>query len=115
MLLKTDRRTASARYLAAQRAEQSYKAKKRTAGVAQHRLDAKENLRLSAHHLKEGAKNVWKIVAAVPWMVRGWRGRRQEAKEKERRERDLTKKRELEERIARRGEGDGEKEDAGEV
>ncbi|KAF2800914.1 hypothetical protein K505DRAFT_412668 [Melanomma pulvis-pyrius CBS 109.77] len=110
ILLTTDRRTASARYQAAQRAEQAYKAKKRSAGAAQHRTDAKSHFKQSAHHLKEGTKSSWKIVAAVPWMIRGWRENRLAENEKKARERDLIKKKKLEERIARQVERDLEKE-----
>jgi hypothetical protein len=110
ILLVTDRRTASAKYQAAQRAEQSYKAKKRSAGAAQHRTDAKDHFRASAHHLEEGMKRSWKIITAVPWMMRGWKEERLAKKEKNARERDLVKKKKLEERIARQVQRDIEKE-----
>jgi hypothetical protein len=110
ILLVSDRRTASAKYQAAQRAEQSYKAKKRSAGAAQHRTDAKDHFRASAHHLKEGIKSSWKIIAAIPWMMKGYKEERLAKKEKNARERDLVKKKKLEERIARQVERDIEKE-----
>ncbi|KAF2704446.1 hypothetical protein K504DRAFT_461206 [Pleomassaria siparia CBS 279.74] len=110
LLLVTDRRTASAKYLAAQRAEKAYKAKKRTAGVAKHRVDAKAHFRQSAHHLNEGMKSSWRIVATLPWMARGWKERRVEKKELKSREKEMEKKRKSEERIARQAETDAEKE-----
>lgn len=113
LLLTTNRRTASAQYQAAQRAEQAYKAKKRAAGVKQHRSDAKVHFKQSAMHFKEGVKSTWAIFASIPWVLRGWKERKQVAAEKKNRERDLEKKKKLEERLAKqtemeKTEGEGE-------
>jgi hypothetical protein len=113
LLLTTNRRTASAQYQAAQRAEQAYKAKKRSAGAKQHRSDAKVHFKQSAMHFKEGLKSTWAIFAAVPWMLRGWREKKQAATEKKNRERDLEKKKKLEEKLSKQAEmekkeGEGE-------
>lgn len=110
LLLTTNRRTASANYQAAQRAENAYKAKKRSAGARQHRADAKVHFRQSAHHLKEGIKSVGSCFAAVPWMVKGWKEDRQSKKEKAARERDLKKKSKLEEKLAKQAEAEKGKE-----
>ncbi|KAF1971012.1 hypothetical protein BU23DRAFT_556302 [Bimuria novae-zelandiae CBS 107.79] len=113
LLLTTNRRTASAQYLAAQRAETAYKAKKRSASARQHRSEAVSHLKLSAHHLKESVKSGWNMVAAVPWMVRAWKEERQAENEKKAVERYVEKKRKLEERIKRQEggeEGEGEME-----
>lgn len=115
LLLTTNRRTASAQYQAAQRAEQAYKAQKRTAGARQHHADAKNHFKQSAFHLKEGIRSSWAIIAALPWMVRGWRERRKADSEKKGRERDLEKKKKLEERLAKQAEIDQEKEKEGEA
>ncbi|KAK3213669.1 hypothetical protein GRF29_28g614333 [Pseudopithomyces chartarum] len=108
MLLTTNRRTASAQYLAAQRAETAYKAKKRSAGARQHRTEATSHLKLSAHHFKESLKSCWNMVAAVPWMMRAWREDRQRENEKKAVERDMEKKKKLEERLAKQEGGEKE-------
>ncbi|KAJ4290491.1 hypothetical protein N0V90_010708 [Kalmusia sp. IMI 367209] len=100
MLLTTNRRTASAQYLAAQRAETAYKAKKRSAGARQHRSEATSHFRQSAFHLKEGVKSCWSMMTAVPWMVRDWKEQKQIQNEKKAVERYMEKKKKLEERIA---------------
>lgn len=101
LLLTTNRRTASAQYIAAQRAETAYKAKKRSAGARLHRSEAKSHFKQSAHHLKEGVKSCWKMVVAVPWMVREWKEKRKTENEKKAVERYMEKKKRLEERIAK--------------
>lgn len=101
LLLTTNRRTASAQYVAAQRAETAYKAKKRSAGAQQHRAEAADHLKLSFHHLKEGMKSCGNMVAAVPWMIRAWRENRQSENEKKAVERYMEKKKKLEDRIAK--------------
>lgn len=101
MLLTTNRRTASAQYLAAQRAETAYKAKKRSAGARQHRSEAKSHFKQSMFHLKEGFKSCWYMTVAVPWMVREWKENRQTQNEKKAVERYMEKKKKLEERIAK--------------
>ena len=110
LLLTTNRRTASAQYLAAQRAETAYKAKKRSAGARQHRSEATSHLKLSAFHLKESVKSCWNMVAAVPWMMRAWREDRQKENEKKAVERYMEKKKKLEERIAKQETGGKEEE-----
>ncbi|KAJ4356584.1 uncharacterized protein N0V89_004619 [Didymosphaeria variabile] len=101
LFLTTNRRTASAQYVAAQRAENAYKAKKRSASARQHRSEAASHFKLSAHHLKESVKSCWSMVAAVPWMVREWKGNRQAENEKKAVERYMEKKKKLEDRIAK--------------
>jgi hypothetical protein len=113
LLLTSNRRTASENYLAAQRAEQAYKAKKRSAGARQHRTEAKVHFKQSAFHLKEGVKSSFAIVGALPWMMKGWKANKKEEKEKKARERDLEKKKKLEERLAKQAGlvDDGQKEE----
>ncbi|KAF2013548.1 hypothetical protein BU24DRAFT_483315 [Aaosphaeria arxii CBS 175.79] len=116
-LLTSNRRTASANYIAAQRAEQAYKAKKRSAGAQVQRVEAKEHFRRAGWHLREGGRCLWGCVRAGPWVVRGWIGGWRERGERRRVERDLERKRRLEERLRGRekkveedGEGGDEEE-----
>ncbi|KAK7191976.1 uncharacterized protein CC84DRAFT_938038 [Paraphaeosphaeria sporulosa] len=101
LLLTTNRRTASQQYAAAQRAENAYKAKKRSASARQHRSEAASHFKLSAHHMKEGFKSCWSMVTAVPWVFKAWKEDRQAMKEKKAVERYMEKKKKLEERIAK--------------
>lgn len=109
LLLTTNRRTASAQYLAAQRAETAYKAKKRSAGARQHRSEAMSHFKLSASHLRDGMKSCGCMLTAVPWMVREWREKRQDENEKKSVERYMEKKKKMEEKIARQGGREEEK------
>ncbi|KAF2438531.1 hypothetical protein P171DRAFT_436995 [Karstenula rhodostoma CBS 690.94] len=101
LLLTTKRRTASEQYFAAQRAENAYKAKKRSASARQHRSEAASHFKLSAHHIKESFKSCWSMVTSVPWVFREWKENRQSENEKKAVERYMEKKRKLEERIAK--------------
>jgi hypothetical protein len=101
LLLTDNRRTASAQYIAAQKAENAYKAKKRSASARQHRSEAVSHLKLSVHHLKEFFKSCWSMIASVPWLVREWKENRQTRNEKKAIERDMKMKKKLEERIAK--------------
>jgi hypothetical protein len=101
LLLTDNRRTASAQYIAAQKAEIAYKAKKRSASARQHRSEAVSHFKQSAHHLKESFKSFWSMITSVPWIVREWRENRQTKNEKKAIARDMEKKKKLEERIAK--------------
>jgi hypothetical protein len=103
ILLTTNRRTANAQYAAAQRAEQAYKAKKRSAGARQHRSAAAEHFGKAGSHFKEGIKSFVRMVVAVPWMLRGWREEREIRNEKKSVERFEKQKLKLEEELAKRG------------
>jgi hypothetical protein len=109
MMLTTNRRNASHQYQAAQRAENTYKAKKRSAGARQHGSNAKSHFRKSAHHLKECVKSFGSMIGSIPWMFRGWQESRREAEQKKSKERDLKKKKKLEEKLAK-SEADAESE-----
>jgi hypothetical protein len=102
LLLTTNRRTASEQYAAAQRAEAAYKAKKRSAGARQHRIEAKDHLKQGTWHLKEFVKSSVKMVAAVPWMLRGWREGRQDRNEEKAVARFEKKRAKMEEAIKKR-------------
>jgi len=113
LLLTTNRRTASAQYLAAQRAENAYKAKKRSAGARQLKAEAGSHFKQSGAHFKEGMKSSYKMVAAVPWMFRDWKENKQAQNEKKAIEKYMKKKSKLEERIAQQEAGqEKEKEEA---
>ena len=52
------------------------------------------------------------MVAAVPWMMRAWREDRQRENEKKAVERDMEKKKKLEERLAKQEAGEKEEKEA---
>lgn len=101
LLLTTNRRTASEQYAAAQRAENAYKAKKRSAGARQHRSDVATHVKASGHHMKEAIKSCWSMFASLPWVLRARKEDRQSKQEKKAMERDQEKKKKLEERLAK--------------
>jgi hypothetical protein len=110
MLLTTNRRTAREQFAATLRAENAYKAKKRSATAHQHRVDAKTHFKESFTHFWAGLKSCVNMVVAVPWMVRGWKEERQERQDRKETERYEKQKQKLEAKMAKR-EGKGEVKD----
>jgi hypothetical protein len=110
MLLTTNRRTAREQFAATLRAENAYKAKKRSATAHQHRVDAKAHFAESFKQFWAACKSCVNMVVAVPWMVRGWKEERQERSERKETERYEKQKAKLEAKMAKR-EGRAEKKD----
>jgi hypothetical protein len=110
MLLTTNRRTAREQFAATLRAENAYKAKKRSATAHQHRVDAKIHFVESFKQFWAGCKSCVNMVVAVPWMIRGWKEERQERQERKETERYEKQKIKLEAKMAKR-EGRAEKKD----
>ncbi|OAK94533.1 hypothetical protein IQ06DRAFT_363398 [Phaeosphaeriaceae sp. SRC1lsM3a] len=109
MLLTNKRRTAKDQFQATVRAENAYKAKKRSASARQHRTDAKAHFKESFSHFNKGVKSSGDMIVAVPWMFRGWKAERQERNEAKSVERYEKQKQKLEAKMAKR---DGGKEKA---
>lgn len=102
MLLTTKRRTAKDQFNATVRAENAYKAKKRSAGARQHRVDASTHFKESFSHFGKGVKSCCNMVVAIPWMFRGWKEQRQERNEAKSVERYEKQKQKLEAKMAKR-------------
>lgn len=99
MLLTSNRREASKQFQKAQRAENTYKAKKRASAARRDFQSAQHHFRESARHLKAAASMTLASIKAVPYMFR-------EKTEERRRARNAATKKKLEERLAREsGEG----------
>ncbi|KAH7123621.1 hypothetical protein B0J11DRAFT_606547 [Dendryphion nanum] len=104
-LLTTNRRTASAHFIAAQRAEQTYKAKKRTASAKVQRSDAARHFGDAGRSFGMGMKCLAEVVRAGPWVVRSWCEEWREGRDARERVRVLERKRRLEERLEGKGKG----------
>ena len=105
-LLMTTRREASEQFQKAQRAEKSYRSKKRATAARANFREAKGHFKDSASHLKSGVAMTWGAVRAAPYI---WSQKSDERK----RARTAAKKKKLQEELARENgeEGDAEKPD----
>ncbi|KAL2153320.1 hypothetical protein VTH82DRAFT_4475 [Thermothelomyces myriococcoides] len=110
--LKMTRRQASERYRQAERAERTYRAKKRAAMTRANYADAKENFRQARSHFALGCKLLVAVVRGCPYVLREKREARRAKAEEEKRRKVLEMKRKLDEKL---GEvGDGADQEAGE-
>jgi hypothetical protein len=105
VLLTTNRRTAKDQFAATLRAENAYKAKKRSATARQHRIDAKTHFVESFTHFWAALKSCGNMIVAVPWVVRGWREERQQQNEVKAAERYEKQKMKLEAKMAKKDVG----------
>lgn len=101
MLLTTERRTAKEQFAAKLRAENNYKAKKRSAAARQHRDDTKTHFKAGFSHLWQGLKSCGSMIISLPWIIRGWKAERQESNEKKSAERYEKQKMKLEAKMAK--------------
>ncbi|KAK9420634.1 hypothetical protein SUNI508_00725 [Seiridium unicorne] len=100
-LLITNRRQASEQFIKAQRAEKAYRAKKQ-ATLARHNYnETKAHFKESASHFKLGVKGLISVVRAIPHLIGEKREERRKQAEAKRRQRDLEKKKKLEDALAR--------------
>ena len=104
----TNRQAANKQFRAAQRAEEAYKAKKRSAGARKHSNDAKVHFQQSAHHLKEFFKSIGNLIMAGPWMYRAWQEKRREIADEKTKTRNAEKRKKLEEQLNKHAEEDKE-------
>jgi hypothetical protein len=110
LLLVSKTREASANFKRAQQAEQAYKSKKRAAGAKEQRKSVKVHFRKSAHHFKEGVKAIFLSFAAIPAIVKASRHDRKTKAETKKRERDIEKRKKLDERLREMQLSEAEKE-----
>lgn len=99
LLLVSKTREASANFKRAQQAEQAYKSKKRAEGAKQQRKDIKIHFKQSAHHFKEGMKAIYLSLAAAPAIVKASRHDRKTKADAKTRERDMAKRKKLDEKL----------------
>ncbi|KAI0132161.1 hypothetical protein BJ170DRAFT_592136 [Xylariales sp. AK1849] len=100
-LLITNRRQASEQFVKAQRAEKAYRAKKH-ASLARHNYnDTKTHFKESFSHFRLGMNGLFSIVKATPYLIGEKREDRRKRAETTKRQRDLEKKKKLEEVLAR--------------
>lgn len=94
LLLTSNRREASKQFQKAQRAEQTYKAKKRASAARRDLQSARHHFKESASHLKAGTTMLITSIKAVPYMF-------SEKMDERRKARNAATKKRLEERLAR--------------
>lgn len=100
-LLITNRRQASEQFAKAQRAEKAYRAKKH-ATLARHNYnDTKSHFKESFLQFRLGVKGIFSVIRAVPYIMGEKREARRRKGETAQRQRDLEKKKKLEEALAR--------------
>lgn len=99
VLLSTKTREASANFKRAQQAEQAYRFKKRAAGAKEKRKSILVHFRQSGHHFKEGVKAIISSVAAIPAIMKASRHERKGKADAKKRERDMEKRKKLDERL----------------
>jgi tRNA-dihydrouridine synthase len=102
MLLTTNRRDAKEQFASHLRAENAYKAKKRSATARQHRIDAKTHFGESFSHFWAAIKSCGSMIVSLPWVFRGWKEERQERNEAKSAEKYEKQKAKLEAKMAKK-------------
>ncbi|KAH8681133.1 hypothetical protein BX600DRAFT_429104 [Xylariales sp. PMI_506] len=100
-LLITTRRQASEQFAKAHRAEKAYRAKKRAELARNNYTETKDHFKSAFKHFGLGFKGIFSVVAAVPYIIGEKREKRRKKSEAAKRQRDLEKKKKLEEALAR--------------
>ncbi|EON97685.1 hypothetical protein UCRPA7_6838 [Phaeoacremonium minimum UCRPA7] len=100
-LLVTNRRRASEKYQQAQRAERTYKAKKRSAAARANYVEAKTHFKESARHFKAGMSMTLSVVKCVPYMFSEKSAERKRIADEKKRKRAMEKKKKWEEALAK--------------
>ncbi|ETS82591.1 hypothetical protein PFICI_04467 [Pestalotiopsis fici W106-1] len=111
-LLITNRRQASEQYLKAQRAEKAYRSKKHATRARESYNETKTHFREAFSHFGQGFKGIFSVIKAIPYLVGEKREQRRKAADSKKRQRDMERKKKLEEALARQShEDDGEDQD----
>lgn len=111
-LLITNRRTASEQLQKAQRAERAYRAKKHASLARTNYNETKTHFKEAFSHFGSGFKGLFSVIRAIPYLIGEKREARRKNTDAKKRQRDLEKKKKLEEALARQSAEDGEGEHA---
>ncbi|CAI0642017.1 hypothetical protein CGCSCA4_v006291 [Colletotrichum siamense] len=114
-LLRTNRRQASDNYQRAQRAERTYRAKKRATAARADLSDAKTHYAECFKHLTRGLAVTFSAVKSLPYVFDEKQEAARQKAEAKKKQRALEKKKKLEEKLARENaaaEGETPAEDA---
>lgn len=103
MLLVSNRREASKQLQKAQKAEQTYKAKKRASAARKDFQSARQHFKESAQHFKAGFAMIISSIKSLPYMY-------SDKMEDRRRTRAMASRKKLEERLAKDKEAGGAEE-----
>lgn len=110
-LLITNRRQASEQFAKAQRAEKAYRAKKH-ATLARHNYnETKTHFKEAFSHLKLGAKGLFAVVKAVPYLLGEKRENARNKSDAKKRQRAMDQRKKLEEVLAREARESSEEKD----
>ncbi|KAH8880619.1 hypothetical protein GQ53DRAFT_773947 [Thozetella sp. PMI_491] len=100
-LLVTNRRQASAKFQAAQKAERTYKAKKRATAARANFGEAKTHFKQAGSHLKKGFSLSFNVVRSAPYFVGEKLDARQEKASESKKLKALEKRKKLEQQLAK--------------
>jgi hypothetical protein len=100
MLLVSNRREASKQLEKAQRAENTYKAKKRASAARKDFQSARQHFKESAQHFKAGFAMIISSIKSLPYMY-------SDKMEARKRDRAMASRKKLEERLAKEKEANG--------
>ncbi|KAK8042729.1 hypothetical protein PG994_013212 [Apiospora phragmitis] len=100
-VLITNRRQASEQFQKAARAEKAYRAKKHATAARANYNETKAHFKEARAHFARGCKGIFTVVRAVPYLVSEKQEARRRARDQARRQRDLERKKKLEEALAR--------------
>jgi hypothetical protein len=117
--LKTSRRHASEKFRQAERAEHTYRAKKRAAATRANYADAKDNFKQAREHFGLGVKLLVAVAKGWPYVLREKKEGRRLKREEKKRRKVVEMKRRLDEKLgaatggreSQDGEGEGEGEE----
>lgn len=109
-LLMTTTRNASVQYSKAQRAERAYRTKKHATLARANYNETKANFKDGFSHLWKGVKGAFSVIKAIPYLIGEKRENRRQIADAKARQRDLERKKKLEERLAREAGDDKESE-----
>ncbi len=100
-VLVSNRRQASETYLAAQKAERSYKTKKRSALAQANYSEAKDHFRQAAHHFKTSIALSFGVVKSTPYLVNQKLERQRDKAAEKRRLQAIERRKRLEAQLAK--------------
>ncbi len=99
-LLVTNRRQASANFQAAQKAERTYKAKKRAAAARANYSEAKTHFSQAASHFKKGVALTFGVARSTPYIVREKADQRGQKVAETKKLKSLEQRKKLEQQLA---------------
>ncbi|KAG8668199.1 hypothetical protein FPOAC1_007576 [Fusarium poae] len=104
--LATTRKAASQQYAQAAKAEKAYRIKKKATLARANYNETKEHFREAFSHFKLAFKGLFSVIANFTYLISEKRQMRKQAAEKKARERNLERRKKLEEQLAKAAEAE---------